>query len=140
MSKICNKVCYTYLLDETSIENIVIFDFFFFDFFRVPKDKTSKMLDGTVWYVKRCAFKRRFQKYVTLFNRFNRSRVMAETPKLYSFIPLLYMSYNSLAQKVLPNHNSVRFCFFAQKGVFNFQNSKKNGWPDKFYCLRIPDR
>ena len=44
------------------------------------------------------------------------------------------MSYKSLAQKVLPRQNSVRFCFFAQKGVFNFQNSKKNGWPDKFYC------
>ena len=39
-----------------------------------------------------------------------------------SFIPFLYMSYNSLAQKVLPHHNSVRFCSFAQKGVFNFQN------------------
>ena len=43
------------------------------------------MLDGTVWYVKRCAFKRRFQKYVTLIN-------------------------------------------------INFQNSIKNGWPDKLYC------
>ena len=54
MSKICNKVCYTYLLDETCIENIVIFDFF--DFLGVPIIIKSKMLDGTVLYAK--SFKR----------------------------------------------------------------------------------
>ena len=32
--------------NETSIENIVIF-YFFKTFFEVPKDKKSKMLDGT---------------------------------------------------------------------------------------------
>ena len=57
-------------------------DFRLFWLFGVPKDKNSKMVNGTVWYVKRCAFKRRFQKYVTLINIFIRSRVMAETPKL----------------------------------------------------------
>ena len=41
-----------------------------------------KMFDGTVWHVKRCAFKRRFHKYVTLINRFIRSTVMVETLKL----------------------------------------------------------
>ena len=56
-------------------------DFRLFWLFGVPKDKNSKMLNGTVWYVKRCAFKRRFQKYVTLINRFIRSRVMAENRK-----------------------------------------------------------
>ena len=58
----------------------MIFDFFYF--FGFPKDKKSKMLNGPVWYVKRCAFKRRFQKYVTFINRFIIRRVMAETPKL----------------------------------------------------------
>ena len=44
--------------------------------------KKSKVLDGTFWYVKRCAFNRRFQKYVTFINRFIRGRVIAETLKL----------------------------------------------------------
>ena len=34
------------------------------------------------------------------------------------------MSYKS-RMKSATTHNLVRFCFFAQKGVFNFQNSKK---------------
>ena len=36
---------------------------------------------------------------------------------LYSFIPFLYTRYNSLAKKMLPRHNSVRFCIFSQKNV-----------------------
>ena len=136
----------------------MIFDFFYF--LGSLKTKTKKRLNGNVWYVIRCALKRQFQKYITLINRCIRSRVMAETPKLkknevlvfdhksvnfqyiynilYSFIPYLYMSYNSLAQKVLPRHNSVRFCFFAQKGVFNCQNKKKTADQINSIVLRIP--
>ena len=50
------------------------------------------------------------------------------------------MSYNSLAQKVLPRHNLVRFYFFAQKGVYNFQNSKKKADQINSIVLRIPKR
>ena len=50
MSKICKKLrekwffCYTYLLDETSIENIEIFDFF--TFLGSLKTKNLKCLMG----------------------------------------------------------------------------------------------
>ena len=50
------------------------------------------------------------------------------------------MSYNCLAGKLLPRHNSGRFYFFAQKGVIHFQNSKKTADHTNSIVLRIPKK
>ena len=113
----------------------------------------SKMLYRSVWHVKRSALKRRFQKYPALLYCFIRSRIIAQKTKLKKtgfwlcdhkrvsfqyfqkrknapFSTVLYLSciwvYESHNKNATTVRNvTVRFRFFAQKGVFNFRNWKQ---------------
>ena len=90
-------------------------DFWLFWFFLAPKRQKIKNAWWDVRYVKKCAFKRQFKKYVTLINRFIRSIVMFETPKLIK----------------------KGFCFFDHKRVYfqYFQKRKKAPYSYTASCL-----
>ena len=71
------------------------------DFWGPKRTKKSKMLDGTVWCVKRFALKRQFQKYVTFINRIIRSIIISKKPKLKKNGVLFFDLY-SLTFLIIP--------------------------------------
>ena len=65
-----------------------------------PQDKISKILDGSVWYVKGSALKIRFQKYITLINVFIFIELWPKLKKTWFWFS---------------GHKSVNFKYFQKK-------------------------
>ena len=120
-----------------------ISDFFFRIALGFHKDKISKMLEGSVGYVKRGALRRWLQKYTTLINIIIFDRIKTQKSKRGFGFLVIKGSIFSKMEKSYILYSSKHFLFFvfAQKGVFNFRNPKITADSDQIsFFLRIPKR